>query len=71
VGEVAQKRVGSGVKYESLNVLHLDIADTLGWPVEDTYAFSLLSLRELVRPVNEDLAARITKFLALDSAIRR
>lgn len=36
-----------------------DIAEVLGWSIEDVRSFSLRSLRDLVRPVNPGLAKRI------------
>lgn len=40
--------------------LHERIAAALGWTVEQTQGFSLLALRDLVRPVSAKLAHEIT-----------
>jgi hypothetical protein len=40
--------------------LHERIAKALGWTVKETQGFSLLALRDLVRPVDEKLAHEIT-----------
>lgn len=40
--------------------LHERIALALGWTVEQAKSFSLLSLRDLVRPVSPKLADEIT-----------
>jgi len=39
--------------------LHERAAKALGWPVEDTKSFSLPGLRELVRPIDLQLAIDI------------
>jgi hypothetical protein len=44
--------------------LHERIARALGWTVEETQGFSLLSLRDLVGPISPKLAHEIT--LALE-----
>jgi len=49
--------------------LHPRIAQALGWPLSDTLTMSLLTLRELVRPVDRDLAADITRHLADDAHV--
>jgi hypothetical protein len=43
-----------------LHTLHARVAAALGWSVEATRAFSLLSLRDIVRPVSPNLAQEIT-----------
>lgn len=45
--------------------LHKRIADLLGWSVEETYGFSLATLRELCRPLSHELV------FELDRALRR
>jgi hypothetical protein len=40
--------------------LHDRIARTLGWSAEDVRSFSMQSLRDLVRPVDPDLAKEMT-----------
>lgn len=44
--------------------LHDRIAEVLGWSVSETTAFSLLSLRELVRPVSPKLTHEINLEIA-------
>lgn len=39
--------------------LHDRIAEVLGWSLSEAKAFSILSLRELVRPVSQKLAHEI------------
>ena len=46
---------------DQLKTLHERVADALGWRVEDAQSFSLLSLRELVRPVSPKLAYLLTQ----------
>ena len=43
--------------------LHERIARALGWPVADTYTFSMQSLRELVRGKNPKLADEISIYI--------
>lgn len=40
--------------------LHEKIAKALGWTVAETQTMSLSSLREMVRPVDANLAAEIS-----------
>jgi hypothetical protein len=40
--------------------LHARVAAVLGWTESETQSFSLLSLRELVRPVSPKLAHELT-----------
>jgi len=49
--------------------LHQRIAETLGWPLKETLAFSLQSLRELVKPVSPKLASEITKVIHSESYV--
>jgi len=49
--------------------LHTRIAEKLGWTVAQTQSFSLLALRDLVRPVSAKLAHEIT--LAIEGKITR
>lgn len=51
--------------------LHDRIARALQWPVERTYQMSLPALRELVRPVSQQLADEITALIAKGSFISR
>lgn len=46
-----------------MNTLHPRIALALGWTVPEVRSFSLMSLREIVRPVNPKLAQEITAIL--------
>jgi len=41
--------------------LHERIAIALGWTLTETHGFSLRSLRDLVRPVDAELALEITQ----------
>lgn len=43
--------------------LHERIAQALGWTVEQAQSFSLVALRDLVRPVYPKLAHEITLFM--------
>jgi hypothetical protein len=49
--------------------LHERIAAALGWSVADTQSMSLQSLRDLVRPVNPELAGEITRAIQSGSYI--
>lgn len=40
--------------------LHERIAKVLGWPLSDVYSMSLLTLRELVKPIDAKLYWDIT-----------
>lgn len=48
-----------------MNNLHERIAEALKWSIADVRSFSLLILRDLVRPVSAKLANEIT--LAINS----
>lgn len=50
--------------------LHERAALVLGWTVEQCQSVSLLSLRELVRPVNPSLAYEITCLINSPDYIR-
>ena len=41
--------------------LHARIAGALGWTIEETRQFSLVALRDLVRPVDPKLADEISE----------
>lgn len=41
--------------------LRARVAAVLGWTVEETQGFSLLSLRDLVRPLSPKLAYELTR----------
>ncbi len=49
--------------------LHERIADALGWTVYDAKRFSLISLRDVVRPVFPKLAAEITDVITSGKVI--
>jgi hypothetical protein len=51
--------------------LHERIAVTLGWSAADVLSFSLLSLRELVRPIDPRLAGEISARLTNPTYIAR
>ena len=51
--------------------LRARLAAALGWPLEDTQGFSLLALRDLVRPVSPKLAHEIDCAIAGPGYIRR
>jgi hypothetical protein len=40
--------------------LHDRIAEALNWNIEETWGFSLAAMRDLVRPVDPELAQDIT-----------
>jgi len=44
-----------------VRTLHERIAAALGWKTSEAQSFSLLALRDLVRPVSAKLAAEITE----------
>lgn len=50
--------------------LHERIATVLGWTVGETQTFSLLILRELVRPLDAKLAAEIAEVVLSGEHIR-
>jgi hypothetical protein len=50
--------------------MHERAAKALGWSVADTHSMSLHSLRELVRPVNPELAGEMTRAIQSGSYIR-
>lgn len=52
-----------------MNALHERIAAALGWSLTDVQSLSILSLREMVRPVSEKLAAELTAMHASGSHI--
>jgi len=41
-------------------MLHFRIAEVLGWTLDEVRSFSLLALRDLVRPLDAKLAADIS-----------
>jgi hypothetical protein len=49
--------------------LHERVAKKLGWTVEQTKQFSLISLREIVRHVSPKLANDITESLSEDALL--
>lgn len=54
-----------------MSTLNERIAAALGWPVADTYTLSLQSLRELVRPVDANLAAELARSITSGTCITR
>ena len=47
---------------DDLERLRVRIAEALGWTIEETKSFSLLSLVGLVRPIDAKLASEIITF---------
>ena len=50
--------------------LHNRVAKALGWPVEETKRLSMQSLRDLVRPVDPDLAQELSYAIQSGAYIR-
>lgn len=50
---------------EERDTLHARIADKLGWKPAAVRGFSLVSLRERIRPVSPKLAADITHAMSI------
>lgn len=51
------------------DILHARIAKALGWTIEETHGYPLLSLRELVRPIDAKLTAALTERIRDGAAI--
>jgi hypothetical protein len=51
--------------------LHDRIAKALNWSIEETWGFSLAAMRELVRPIDPELAQDITLAVGGGSRVAR
>lgn len=52
-----------------MSAIHRQIAEVLGWSEQDTAKFSMQSLRELVRPLDPELAAMMDRHIRSQSYV--